>query len=167
MRSAYGRWIPCAHMLTDYEDGDITAAFLRTLKKWCGGRGGWRLRYMIIDDSAAKQRGVRLAFRGLQDGELQPDHFLYRKHSERTLKDRLAGPKCKKSFEHLYHALYFRLTKGGCEESIQAALAHAPDEEKAQYIERQWWKTRQQWAYYARQHSSLLLQVPTTNPVES
>ena len=70
VRSEYGRWIPYAHMLTDHEDGDINAAFLRKLKQWCGGRGGWRLRYMLTDDSSAEQKAVRLAFRGLQDGEL-------------------------------------------------------------------------------------------------
>ena len=33
MRLAYNRWIFCVYMFTDYENGDITAAFLRTLKK--------------------------------------------------------------------------------------------------------------------------------------
>ena len=166
VRSGHGRWLPCAHMLCDHEDGDIIGVFLRQVKIWCGGRGRWRLRYFITDDSPAEQRAVQLAFRGLNDGEQEVDHFLCRKHSERTLKMRLAGPAYAKACKHLYSALYFRKTRMGCEESIQAAIDAAPNQEKRDYIYKEWWKTRHQWAYYARQHSCLLLQVPTTNPVE-
>ena len=68
-RSEHGRWILYAYMLAQYEDGDIVTAFLRQIKQWCGGRGGWLLRYMITDDSAAEQRAVRLAFEDLKVGE--------------------------------------------------------------------------------------------------
>ena len=165
-RSEHGRWVPCAHMLSPTEDGNIVAAFLRKIKEWCGGRGAWRLRYMITDDSAAEQKAVRLAFRGLEEGEQQVDHFLCRKHSERTLKLKLAGDSCKKSFEHLYKALYYRFSEQGCLDEIHEAIAKAP-ESKKEYIRQQWLDTRRLWAYYARQHSCLLLQVPTTNSLES
>ena len=94
------------------------------------------------------------------------DHFLCRKHSERTLKRELGGEACKQSFEHLYKALYYRFSSNGCMQEINAALAAAPDSKK-QYIRREWLSTRKLWAYYARQHSCLLLQVMTTNEVES
>ena len=68
-RSEHGRWIPCAYMLSMTEDGNIIGAFLRKVKAWCGGRGAWRLRYIVTDDSAAEQKAVRIAFRGLEDGE--------------------------------------------------------------------------------------------------
>ena len=165
-RSEHGRWIPCAHMLSLTEDGNIIGAFLRRVKAWCGGRGAWRLRYMITDDSSAEQKAVRLAFRGLEEGEQEVDHFLCRKHSERTLKRELGGEGCKQSFEHLYKALYYRHSAPGCMEEINAALAAAPDSKK-EYIRREWLSTRKLWAYYARQHSCLLLQVMTTNAVES
>ena len=165
-RSEHGRWLPCAHMLSPTEDGNIVAAFLRKIKEWCGGRGAWRLRYIITDDSAAEQKAVRLAFRGLEEGEQQVDHFLCRKHSERTLKERLSGDACKKPFEHLYKALYYRFSEHGCLEEINAAISHAP-ESKKDYIRKWWLENRRFWAYYARQHSCLLLQVTTTNPVES
>jgi hypothetical protein len=35
------------------------------------------------------------------------------------------------------------------------------------WIRREWWETRKQWVYYARQHSCLLLQCMTTNSIES
>ena len=76
VRDEHAKWIPCAHMLSDNEDGDIIAAFLILIKKWCGG--AWKLRYIITDDSAAEKRAVSLAFQGLIHGELKPDHFLCR-----------------------------------------------------------------------------------------
>ena len=165
-RSEHGRWVPCAHLLSPTEDGNIVAAFLRKIKDWCGGRGAWPLRYIITDDSAAEQKAVRLAFRGLEEGEQQVDHFLCRKHSERTLKRELSAKTCKKSFEHLFQALYYRYSEQGCLDEINAAIAAAPDSKK-EYIRKWWLHTRRLWAYYARQHSCLLLQVTTTNPVES
>lgn len=103
VRDEHRRWIPCAHMLSEYEDGDIVEAFLRKIKQWCGGRGGWNLRHMVTDSSAAEQRGVRKAFRGLYKGETEVDHWLCQKHSERSLKRALGADNCKQSYEHLYN----------------------------------------------------------------
>ena len=167
IRTEYNSYLPCAHMVSSNEDGDIIAEFLRTIKTWCGGRGGWQPRYFLTDDSAAEQRAVKLAFRGLIDGEMEVDHLLCRTHSERTLNRRLTGDACKQARSHLYAALYFRKTSMGCEESIEAAIKTAPNQKIRKYIENEWWQTRKQWAYYARQHSCLLLQIMTTNIVES
>ena len=54
----------------------------------------------------------------------------------------------------------------GCDQSIEAAIKAAPESKRA-YIRREWLETKQQWAYYARQHSCLLLQCMTTNSVEA
>ena len=167
VRTKEGRWIPGAHLLSKSEDGDIISAFLKQVKRWCGGRGGWRLRYMLTDDSAAEQRGVLLAFKGLADGEQEVEHLLCRKHSERTLKRRLKAASCQEARKHLIAALYYRLSEPGCDDSIRKAIHAAPNKEIKDYIQKEWVPTKRQWAYYARQHSSLLLQVPGTNPVES
>lgn len=164
VRDEHACWWPCAHMLSSNEDGDIIEAFLICVKNWCRR---WIPRYAITDDSAAEQRAVRLAFRGLDAGEQEVSHFLCRTHSERTLNRQLAGDRCKKSRDHLYKALYLRKTGGGCEDSITAALAAAPDQKTEDYIRREWWNSREKWANYARQHSCLLLQCMTTNAVES
>ena len=163
VRDEGGSWIPGAHMLTEYEDGDIIGDFLRQIKRWTRA---WRLRYMITDDSAAEQRGVSLTFRGLIDGEMKVSHYLCRTHSERTLNRKLGGERCKIAKKHLYDALYFRKTEPGCDDSLKKALKSAPME-KRQYIEREWVLTKQKWANYAHQHSCLLLQCMTTNAVES
>lgn len=116
--------------------------------------------------TAAEQRGVSLAFRGLIDGEMEVSHFSCRTHSERTLNRKLSGVACKKAKKHLYDALYFRKTQMGCDDSIQQALKAAPTDKIRQYIEKEWMETKHQWAAYARQHSCLLLQCMTTNAVE-
>lgn len=123
IRDECGSWIPGAHMLTSNEDGDIIGEFLRQIKRWSRA---WRLRYIITDDSAAEQRGVSLAFRGLIDGEMEITHLLCRTHSERTLNRKLVSPNCKNAKAHLYDALYFRKTEPGCDDSLKKALAAAP-----------------------------------------
>jgi hypothetical protein len=95
------------------------------------------------------------------------NHPICQFHSEQTLKRRVKGSQAaNKARKHLIAALKYRKTKPGCKESIQAAINEAPERLK-NYIEKKWWDTRELWAFYARQHSPLLLQIPTTSPVES
>lgn len=54
----------------------------------------------------------------------------------------------------------------GFEQSIEAATYKASEGKKNIYTLK-WWSTRYQWAYYACQHSCLLLQCMTTNSVTS
>lgn len=58
-----GCWIAAAHLLASNEDSAILAEALRRIKTWC--QGGWILRYMLTDDSAAEQAAVKEAFPGL------------------------------------------------------------------------------------------------------
>ena len=46
---------------------------------------------MLIDDSAVKQRAIRLSFRGLKYGEIEVGHLLCRVYCERTIRKKLAG----------------------------------------------------------------------------
>jgi hypothetical protein len=62
VRDEQGMFIPCAHFSASAEDGDIISAALEVLRGWTGRVHGWKLRYMLTDDSAAEQRGVRLGF---------------------------------------------------------------------------------------------------------
>ena len=62
-------------MLSEHEDGDVIAAFLTHLRRWCGGNGGWQLRYFITNNSAAVQRAVGLAFENLTEVACV-EHFL-------------------------------------------------------------------------------------------
>lgn len=109
---------------------------------------------------------MSLAFLGLIAGETKVSHLLCREHFKRTLDRKLAGDKCKRAKGHLYDALHYRKTGLGCEDSIKKAI-NAASENKCDYMGREWYKTRTQWANYARQHSFLFLQCLTTNAVES
>jgi len=59
-----------------------------------------------------------------------------------------------------------RRTRSGCEENIQEAIHLAPQPIK-KYITKNYANNTEKWALWARQHSPLLLQVTTTNAVES
>jgi hypothetical protein len=63
--------------------------------------------------------------------------------------------------------MFYRKTEGGCLEDINLAINAAPNDETRQYIINEWLNDRYAWAMFARQHSPLLLQVSTTNPVEA
>ena len=166
VRSSYCKWIPCAHLLSSSEDGDIVARFLQQMDIWCMGL--WRPHFFMTDDSASEQKAVRIAFNEPVPTGMRPvENYLCRKHCEATIKRHLSAHDCKASYTHLFSALYYRTTKEGGDGEILKALEKAPDDKKKEYIRQQWWRTRRLWAHYARQHSPILLQVPTTNPVES
>jgi predicted nucleotidyltransferase component of viral defense system len=164
IRDEYESWILEIHMLIDNENDDIIAKCLCQIKRWC--RRTWRLRYMIIDNSATEQREVSLAFQDMIAEEMKISHFLCRTHFERTLNRKLNELRCRKAKKHLYDALYFRKTKSKCDDSIKKTL-NAASEDKRLYIERKWMQTKFKWANYARQHSSMLLQCMITNAMKS
>lgn len=73
----------------------------------------------------------------------------------------------KTSHWHLLAALKYRKTEPGCDDSLNLALNSAADEKTRKYIQREWVATKHLWANYKRIYSCLLLQVTTTNTVES
>lgn len=60
-----------------------------------------------------------------------------------------------------------KVTKLGCEELIKEAINKCQVPAVRQYIARNYTKNTNQWALWARQHSPLLLQITSTNPIES
>ncbi|RHZ74345.1 hypothetical protein Glove_226g32 [Diversispora epigaea] len=66
----------------------------------------------------------------------------------------------------MIQAMYKR-TKIGCEVLIQQAIDECPISTIKLYISRYYKKNNQRWALWARQHSPLLLQVTSTNSLES
>ena len=65
------------------------------------------------------------------------------------------------------NAAMHKRTKIGCEKLIQDAINDCTIPAVQNYIKRNYMKNTQQWALWARQHSPLLLQVTSTNPLES
>ncbi len=64
-------------------------------------------------------------------------------------------------------ALCNRRTKLGVLESTNQAITLAGSSESADYIRNNWLPDIDKWGNYARDHSALLLQVTTTNPIEA
>ena len=169
VRDEHGCWVPGGHFLTEKEDGDIIAEALKVFKQWCGGRRGWRLRYMLTDDSAAEISAVRQAFKPFMDADIIVDHLLCMAHSERTLKRNFAGKKYAKVLHHMITALKFRSSIYKCRDSMREAikiLERMKDYKKLDYLMKEWWDTSDTWASYARRHSTILMQIKDTNPVE-
>jgi hypothetical protein len=162
VRDEAGSWLPVSHFVTKTSDGDIVGAALRKTKDWARrntaqGRE-WSCRYFLTDDSAVEQKAIRIAFPGLEGGEMEVSCLLCRVHSERTLRRNLAGSACQASLQHMLHALRNRKTRAGCEESVQKAIKAAPGHKK-QYLVSSWLARMEMWANFAREHSTLLLQV--------
>ena len=66
----------------------------------------------------------------------------------------------------MLHAMHKR-TRIGCESLIQEAINECANPTIKKYILRNYTKNTHQWALWARQHSPLLLQVTSTNALES
>jgi hypothetical protein len=64
-------------------------------------------------------------------------------------------------------ALCSRRTRFGAIESTNEAIRQAGSDESAQYIRANWLPEIEKWGHFARDHSPLLLQVTTTNPIEA
>ena len=158
VRDEQGSYIPCAHFLSSHEDGDIISAALKVIREWTGGPAGWKLHYILTDDSAAEQRGVRLAFGDIQD---TVRHLLCIKHSGATIDRNLAGKAKATARAHMYTAMYVRKTRPGAADSVQKAIDSLSSEKDKAYLRNNWLNSIDSWAMCARSHVCLLLQVWT------
>jgi hypothetical protein len=122
---------------------------------------------MLTDDSAGKQAAIKKAFQGLEDGEQDVNILLCIEHSDRTLKRHFGHPTKVNILRHLREALWGSFTKKEREDAVQAAINTAKDNKEAKYIKKEWFNSIELWASYPYQHSSLLLQIRTTSPLEA
>ena len=163
VRDDCGSWLPSAFFYTTHQNADIIQVCLSTLIEWCGGPEGWALKYMVTDDSAAEQLAVRNAFAN-DEGVTTVQHLLCRKHSWSTLCRNIQDNEaCLKA---MGAALYRRSTEEKCLQSIDEAIAAATPAQAA-YIIKNWKPETKHWAHWFRHGVPLLLQVDTTNVVES
>ena len=152
VRDEFGSWIPCAHFLTERLEAGIIIECLKKIRDWCGGEGGWNLRYFLTDDSATEQKGFHEAFADM----VQPVQcLLCAVHSHRTLVKKLGKSP---ALKHMISALRMRRSEAGCLESIEAAQAVANEKDRA-YIEDNWKNCTGLWARYPRDSVPLLAQV--------
>ncbi|RHZ47085.1 hypothetical protein Glove_593g46 [Diversispora epigaea] len=83
-------------------------------------------------------------------------------HVMRTWMQRI----CEKKTRNVMIAAMHKRTKIGCEGLVQDAINNCSVPAVQNYIKRNYVKNIQQWGLWARQHSPLLLQVTSTNPLE-
>lgn len=123
----------------------------------------WRPRYILCDQSSIKINSISEAFPGIAQGMQNCDIILCTVHVMRTWLLRVYHPATRNQLVAAMH----KRTRIGCEEMIRNAIASCPVSEVARYIKRNYSKNTEKWALWARQHSPLLLQVTSTNPLES
>ena len=155
VQSPTGVWIPVGHMIVSEECGDTVEAGLLKLREWAPR---WRWHYCLIDDSEREKKGLNAALPGIHI-------FLCTVHTRRTMQRKIGTQPT--SIEFLNRAMH-RYTEQGCVDDIERAINRASTRAAKNYITKQFkpmWRHRQ-WALYARQHSTWLLQNTATQAIE-
>ena len=120
---------------------------------------------MLTDDSASEQRAVRAAF---PEEDERVEHLLCRVHLQRTIDRRFLSRNA--GFggirRHLAAMLYSDRTRQEALASVDAAIRAAPTDRDREYLRVEWRSGLEQRAHYARCSIAILLQTPSTNPVE-
>lgn len=160
VRNGYGCWSVGAHFFVSREDSETVAEGLKTTRRFASR---WNPRYMLCDQSSVEANSVVTAFPGLKAGEQECDILLCTVHIVRTwMKNIYHGP----TLDKMVQAMHKR-TKAGCEGLVQDAIRTCPVEANVKYIRRNYVNNSQKWGLWARDHSPLLLQVTSTNALES
>ena len=160
IRDSYGCWDVGAHFFVSKEDGDTVANALKIIReKYCQ----WTPRYILSDQSSIEARSIQMTFPGLSGGEQECEVILCTVHIMRTWMAKIYHKKTRDSMIGAMH----KRTKIGCEKLLQDAIDGCPVPTIKTYIRRNYESNTHQWALWARQHSPLLLQVTSTNALES
>ena len=160
IRDGYGCLDVGAHFFVSNEDSETIAQALRIVRNQCPR---WTPRYFLLDQSSTEANSIRQVFPGLHGGEQECEVLLCMVHVMRTWISKIYD---KKTRETMVLAMHKR-TRIGCEQLLQDAVNTCPVSTISKYIERNYKKNTHQWALWARQHSPLLLQVTSTNALES
>jgi hypothetical protein len=162
-RDNYGVWLTGAHMLLANEQHTTIFLGLKSLRELLPQ---WTPRYALVDDSAAEQKALKMAFRGVEAGEQELDTFLCIIHSFRTIHRNVPVIPVRHA---LYGALRSR-TRLGCEANLTRAFEACPSGYPSllDYLRREWnLENSKKWAMWARDHSLILKQTTSTNAVEA
>jgi hypothetical protein len=160
VRDTYGCWNVGAHFFASNEDADTVAEALIIIRnKYCR----WSPHYILSDQSNIEAKSIKKTFPGIAAGEQECQVLLCVVHIMRTWMQKIHE---KKTRDIMIAAMHKR-TKIGCESLIQDAINQCPVPSIQNYIKRNYVKTTEKWGLWARQHSPLLLQVTSTNPLES
>ena len=118
---------------------------------------------MLADHSSVEANSIAKAFPGIERGEQNCDVLLCTVHTMRTWMSKIYHPTTRNKMVIAMH----KRTRPGWEQVVRDAIAACPVEDVRRYIERNYLRTTEKWGLHARQHSPLLLQVTSTNALES
>ena len=160
IRDAYNCWDVGGHFFLEGEDSAGVAKGLEAIRELAPA---WHPRYMLTDQSSVESNGIMKVFPGLEKGEQQCSIIWCSVHVMRTWLRKITHTEARNKMLLSMH----KKTKVGCEQAIRQAIAVCDVEYVRTYITRNWTKNTEKWATYARAHSPLLLQVTSTNALES
>lgn len=157
IRDYYGCWNV---VFVSKEDSVTIAEGLKIVRRFARH---WSPRYFLSDQSNIESNSIRMAFPGLKNGEQDCDVIFCTVHIMRTWMNKIYDKKMRQKMIHAMH----KRTKIGCEDLVQQAINECSITTIKNYITRNYTKNIHQWALWARQHFPLLLQVTSTNALES
>ncbi|RHZ57016.1 hypothetical protein Glove_395g59 [Diversispora epigaea] len=153
IRDSYNCWDIGVHFFVSNEDSDTIAEALKIIRNICKN---W-----IPGDIEANS--IKKVFPGLKAVENKCRIILCTVHIVRTWIAKIYEKKTRKIIIGAMH----KRTKIGCEQFIQNAIQQCSVSAVCNFIKRNYMKNSHKWALWTRQHSSLLLQVTSTNALES
>ncbi|CAB4490569.1 unnamed protein product [Rhizophagus irregularis] len=160
IRNYYGCWDVGAHFFVSNENSDTVAEGLKIIRRFARR---WNPRYFLSDQSNIESNSIKMAFPGLKNGEQECEVFFCTVHIVRVWMNKIYDKKIRQKMIHAMH----KRTRIGCENIVQEALNEYSNSTIKKYIMRNYVKNTHQWALWTRQHSPLLLQVTSTNSLES
>ncbi|CAG8744918.1 16051_t:CDS:2, partial [Cetraspora pellucida] len=124
------------------ENSKAVTSVLKIVRKFAPQ---WNPQYMLLDQSSVKSNGVVLTFPGLSAN-----------------RNKINFPTLNK----MIHTMH-KKTQAECEKIVCDVINTCSIQANAKYIAKNYLKNLRQWSLWARQHSPLLLQITSTNPLES
>ena len=118
---------------------------------------------MLLDQSSVESNAIMMVFPGIVNGQQECSIIWCTVHVMRTWMRKIAHDKARSKMILAMH----KRTKAGCDELVRQVIALCDVEYMRRYIDRNWTNNTEKWAIHARTHSPLLLQVTTTNALES
>ncbi|RHZ67799.1 hypothetical protein Glove_299g65 [Diversispora epigaea] len=138
-------WDVGAHFFVSKEDSDTVTEALKIIRR------------------NVEANGIAIAFPGLSKGEQNCEVIFCTVHVIRTWMTKIYETKVQRKIIHVLH----KITKIGCDELIQQTIDKCQAPTVKQYILRNYIKNTNQWALWACQHFSFLLQITSTNAIKS
>lgn len=166
LRSHAGTWLPGAHFYAENETIEMISEGLRSVRQMMESifKKRWEPRYFVIDQSPAEEGAILDAFPGMPAGEQEVSIYYCRVHLMRTLNRHIKGTDS--VYGYMVQALH-AYTRPRCIEFLDKAITRCTSTKTKKYLERYWQPFPERWGMFARQHSTLLLQMDTTNALES